>query len=115
MTRWKLVLYLEARPIPCVHRCLLPFSGGCAAANLHRKTRSGTRFKDRRSMDWEQTHVDGLPEFRLTLLKSKGKRNYRQLWTISGHRQSRLPVPNGKRYFPVFWCQHEEELAVAAR
>ena len=67
---------LEARPIPCVHRRLLPFSGGCAAA----KTCSGTRFKDRRGMDWEQTRVDGLPEFRPTLLKSKEKRNYRQLW-----------------------------------
>src|ERR1700682_1217515 len=74
MTRWKLVLYHTSIDASCLSE------EGAQPRIYTEKTWSGTRFRDRRGMDWEQTRVDGLAEFRLTLLKSEEKGNYRQLW-----------------------------------
>ena len=74
MTRWKLVLYHVSIDASCL-------SAEVAQPRIYtERPVRGHVFKDRRGMDWEQTRVDGLPEFRPTLLKSMEKRNYRQLW-----------------------------------
>ena len=65
MTRWKLVLYHVSIDASCL-------SAEVAQPRIYtERPVRGHVFKDRRGMDWEQTRVDGLPEFPPTLLKAR--------------------------------------------